>query len=242
MAFSDEYRDVEAHGNTKLHVIHTNHKKQMAISLAQYERHLRLKCHKIVGIDLEYNNEPEATLKPALVQLSIGKTQPVLLFQLSAAERCTVFDNFLADPRYTFAGFSIDGNKTWLERVNLEVANFVDIQKEWTVPEATKELDSLGDVFGMLIDDYYNNMKKKITDDEHRRWATLPLSMRHIDYAAKDAYAVYEIWNCITLTQDGLRVQSWRRRSLQEARQEQLRMGRRYLVKKQTVTAKSQQF
>ena len=48
-------------------------------------------------------------------------------------------------------------------------------------------------------------MKKKITDDEHKRGATLPLSMRHIEYAAKDAYAAYEILNRITLTQDGLR-------------------------------------
>ncbi|XP_073353672.1 uncharacterized protein [Aegilops tauschii subsp. strangulata] len=168
MAFADEYQGVEAHGNTKLHVIHTNDKKQMAITmqirkgkhqvvtitLAQYEHYLSIQRHKIVGIDLEYNNEPEATHKPALCKLSIGKKHPVLLFQLSAAERCTIFDNFLADPR--------------LERVNLEVANFVDIQKEWRVPKATKELDSLGDVSGMLIDDYYNNVKKKITDDEHK--------------------------------------------------------------------------
>ena len=93
-----------------------------------------------------------------------------MLFQMSASERCTVFDNFLADPRYTFASFSIDDDKTRLERVKLELANFVDIQKEWRVPKATKALDSLGDVSGMLIDDYYNNMKKKkITDDEHKR-------------------------------------------------------------------------
>ncbi|XBI71625.1 hypothetical protein VPH35_065796 [Triticum aestivum] len=174
MVFSDEYRDVGAHDNTKLHIIHTNDKKQMAISLTQHGRRLRLQHHKIVGIDLEYNNEPEAM--------------------------CTVFDNFLADPRYNFAGFSIDGDKTRLECVNLEIANFVDIQKEWRVPEATKELDSLGDVSSMLIDDYYNNMKKKITDDEHRRWASQPLSKRHIEYAAKDAYKTYKIWNHITLT------------------------------------------
>ena len=31
------------------------------------------------------------------------------------------------------------------------------------------------------------------------------MSMRHIKYAGKDAYAAYEIWNRITLTQDGLR-------------------------------------
>ncbi|XBH85328.1 hypothetical protein VPH35_073271 [Triticum aestivum] len=156
MTFTDEYKGdnaIEAHGNTKLHVIHTNDKKQMAITLAQYERHLSLQRHKIVGIDLEYDNDPEATQKPALCQISIDK-------------------NHL---------------------------------KEWRVPEATKPLDSLGDVSGVLIDDYYNNMKKKITDDEHRRWATLPLSRRHIEYVAKDAYAAYEIWNRITLTQDGLR-------------------------------------
>mgnify|MGYP005850037007 CR=1 FL=1 len=93
----------------------------------------------------------------------------MLLFQLSTAGRCIVFDNFLADPRYTFAGFSIDDDKTRLERVKLEVANFVDIHKEWSVPEATKALDSLGYVSGMLIDDYYNNMKKKITNDKHKR-------------------------------------------------------------------------
>jgi len=56
----------------------------------------------------------------------------------------------------------------------------------------------------MLIENYYNNMKKKITNDEHRRWAALPLSMRHIKYAAKDAYAAYEIWNHIILTLEGL--------------------------------------
>ena len=118
---------MEAHGNTKLHVIHTNNKNQMAITLAQYERHLSLQRHKIVGIDLEYDNDPKATQKPAHCQLSIGKNHPVLLFQMSDTERCTVIDNFLADPRYTFAGFSIDGDKTRLERVNLEVANFVNI-------------------------------------------------------------------------------------------------------------------
>ena len=61
MAFTDEYQCMEAHSNTKLHVIHTNNKKQMAITLAKYECHLSLQRHKIVGIDLEYNNEPEAT-------------------------------------------------------------------------------------------------------------------------------------------------------------------------------------
>ena len=137
----------------------------------------------------------------------------MLLFQLSTAERCTVFDNFLADPRYTFVGFSIDGDKTRLERVNLEVANFVDIQKEWRVPEATKELDSLGDVSGMLIDDYYNNMKKKITDDEHMRWATLPLSMSTSSMRQRTPMQRMRYGTASPSLRTGFAVQSWRRRS-----------------------------
>ncbi|KAE8790016.1 hypothetical protein D1007_35695 [Hordeum vulgare] len=146
----------------------------MTTSIKKYERHLGLQRHKIVGIDLEYTNEPEATQKPALFQLSVGKTQLVLLFQQSADERCTVFHNFLANPRYTFAGFSIDDDKTRLERINLEVANFVDIQKEWRVPVATKELDSLADVADMLVYDYYNDMKKMITNKEHKCGTSYP--------------------------------------------------------------------
>ncbi|KAI5011782.1 hypothetical protein ZWY2020_013919 [Hordeum vulgare] len=171
--FVNEYKEVRAHGNTKLHMIHTNDKKHMATSHKEYKRHLGLQRHKIVGINLEYTNEPNETQKPALVQLSVGKTQPMLLFELSTAEHYTIFDNFLADPRYTFASFSIGRDKTRLERVNLEVANFIDIHKEWRVPEATKELDSLADVASMLVDDYYNDMKKKITDEEHRCFARI---------------------------------------------------------------------
>ncbi|KAE8821783.1 hypothetical protein D1007_00193 [Hordeum vulgare] len=184
MGFVSEYKDMHAHDNTKLQVIHTNDKKQMATSLEQYECDLGLECHKIVGIDLEYTNEPDETQKPALVQLSDGKTQPVLPFQLSAAERCTVFDNFRVDSCT---------DKTKLERVNLEVTNFIDIQKEWRVNESTKNLDSLEEVACILIDDYYNNTKKKIVNEEHKRWGSLPLSKRHTEYAEKDTYTAYEI-------------------------------------------------
>ncbi|XBJ25486.1 hypothetical protein VPH35_003131 [Triticum aestivum] len=182
MGFIKEFMEVQAHGNTKLH------------------------RHKIVGVDVEYTNDVGEDQKPALVQLSVGNDYPVLLFQLSATDKnCTRFDNFLADPRYTFAGFSIDGDIEMLGRVGLEIAHFVDIQKKWRVPTATKRLDSLGDVSGIIVHDYNNNMKKKLTNVEHQRWARMPLSMRHIKYAAKDAYAAYDIWSRLTIIQEGLR-------------------------------------
>ncbi|KAI4971111.1 hypothetical protein ZWY2020_002025 [Hordeum vulgare] len=165
-----ELKQVQAHGTTKLHVIHTNDLQKVEAIIDQYEQHLQIQRNKIVGVGVEYTYEAAHKQKAALIQLSVGKTQPVLLFQLSATEhKCKVLDNFLLDSR------------------------------------STKYLDSLGDVSGMLIDDYYTSMKQKLTNEDHKRWACMPLSMKHVQYAAMDAYAAYEIWSRITVTQDGLR-------------------------------------
>ncbi|XBJ19796.1 hypothetical protein VPH35_010729 [Triticum aestivum] len=175
MGFTKEF-EVQAHGNTKL------------------------QHHKIVGVDVEYTNDVGEDQKLALVQLSVGKDHPVLLLQLSAADKnCTRFDNFLANPRYTFVGFSIDADIEMPGRVGLEIAHFVDIQKEWRVPTATKPLDSLGDASGILVHDV------ELTNAEQQFWARMPLSMRHIGYVTKDAYAAYEIWSRLTIIQEGLR-------------------------------------
>ncbi|XBI78902.1 hypothetical protein VPH35_088507 [Triticum aestivum] len=198
MGFTKEF-EVQAHDNTKLQVIHTNELHKAATIIEEYEQHLELEHHKIVGVDVEYTKDIGEDQKPALVQLSVGKDHLVLLFQLSAADKnCTRFDNFLADPRYTFVGFSIDGDIEMLGRVGLEIAHFVDIQKEWRVPTATKPLDSLGDVSGILVHDV------ELTNAEKQCWACMPLFMRHIGYAAKDAYAAYEIWSRLTIIQEGL--------------------------------------
>ncbi|XP_073363431.1 uncharacterized protein [Aegilops tauschii subsp. strangulata] len=128
MGFTREFMQVQAHGNTKLHVIHTNNLHKAATTIEQYERHLQFERHKIVGVDVKYTNDHGEDQKPALVQLSVGKDHPVLLFQVSATDKnCTKFDNFPADPRYTFVGFSIDGDIEMLGWVGLEIAHFVDI-------------------------------------------------------------------------------------------------------------------
>ena len=77
------------------------------------------------------------------------------------------------------------------------MSKFTDIQENWRMPEGKKPLDSLGDVSAAIIDDYYANMKAKIKNDEHNQWTDI-LTRRHIEYAAKDAYTAFEIWNCIT--------------------------------------------
>ncbi|KAE8803071.1 putative exonuclease mut-7-like protein [Hordeum vulgare] len=155
MGFIRELKEVQAHDTTKIHVIHTNDLRKVEAIIDQYEQHLQIQRNKIVGVDVEYTYEVVHKQKTTLIQLSVGKTQLVLLFQLSATQqRCKVFDNFLLDQRYTFASFSIYQDIEKLHRVDLHIAHFVDIQKEWKVPGSTKHMDSLGDVSSMLIDDY----------------------------------------------------------------------------------------
>ncbi|KAE8819655.1 hypothetical protein D1007_02304 [Hordeum vulgare] len=147
MGFIRELKEVQAHGTTKLHIVHTNDLRKVEAIIDQYEQHLQIQRNKIVGVD------------------DIEK----------------------------------------LHHVDLHIAHFVDIQKEWKVPRSTKHMDSLGDISSMLIDDYYMSMKQKLTNEDHKRWACMPLSMKHVQYGAKDTYAAYEIWSRITVTQDGLR-------------------------------------
>ena len=60
------------------------------------------------------------------------------------------------------------------------------------MPKGTKDLDSLGDVSSTIIDDYYADMKTKMTNQEHNQRADI-LTKKHIEYAAKDTYTVFEI-------------------------------------------------
>ncbi|KAI5011856.1 hypothetical protein ZWY2020_023990 [Hordeum vulgare] len=173
-----EIKEVQAHGTTKLHVIHTNDLRKVKAIIDKYDQHLQIQHNKIVGVDVEHTYEAAHKQKAVLTQLSIDKTQPVLLCILITAEH------------------------SWT--VGLHIMHFVDIQKQWRVPESTKYLDSLGDVSSMLIDDYYMSMKQKLKNEDHKRWACMPLSMKHVQ-DGKDAYTAYEIWSRITVTQDGLR-------------------------------------
>ncbi|KAI4982301.1 hypothetical protein ZWY2020_022793 [Hordeum vulgare] len=206
MGFIWELSDVEAYDNKKLHVIHTNDLQKVKDTVKHYEQHLKYQRQKIVGVDVKFTNKRAHEQKVALVQLFVGKTQLVLLFQLSITEeKSTVFDNFLNEPRYTFVGFCIDEDIDKLDRVGLEIGHFVNIQKEFRVPENTKYMNSLGDASNIIIDDYYTDMKHKMTDKDHRRRAKMPLFEKYIEYVAKDTYATYEIGDRITITQDELR-------------------------------------
>ena len=48
-----------------------------------------------------------------------------------------------------------------------------------------------------IIDGSYKNMKTKFSSDKHDLWETKPLSLMHLEYAAKDGYVSYELYRRI---------------------------------------------
>jgi len=196
---------VEAPCNKFLETIYTNDEYPMAYHIGEFERLLKWEEDAIVGIDVEYTSPEDGDKhRAAVVLLCIGKK--VLLYHISEAEkRCFKFDNFLKNSRYTFAGFSIGRDIEMLEKSGLFVHNFVDIQGKWRVPEAWKELDSLADVAELIIDEDYGTMKDGFSFDDHCQWAFYPLSLKHINYAAIDAFASYDIWRRMTVFKSGFK-------------------------------------
>ncbi|XP_073363437.1 uncharacterized protein [Aegilops tauschii subsp. strangulata] len=116
---------------------------------------------------------------------------------------------FLKEDRfYTFAGFSIDGDKEMLRSSGLEINpdKYIDIQRKWRVPfKGRKRYHSLVDVAGSVIHPFYKQMKDKIDRvEDHKLWGISPLPNYLIEYAAIDAYATYESWKRIENIREGL--------------------------------------
>ncbi|KAE8806751.1 hypothetical protein D1007_17111 [Hordeum vulgare] len=102
---------------------------------------------------------------------------------------------------YTFVGFSIEGDKRVLKESCLEINpnKYINMQRKWRVPfVGGKRSHSLDDVAGSRIHPFYKLMKYKINREEyHKLRGISPLPYYLIEYAAIDAYAMYESWNII---------------------------------------------
>ncbi|XP_071683630.1 uncharacterized protein [Lolium perenne] len=91
-----------------------------------------------------------------------------------------------------------------LSRSNLYVHNLKDIQEIWRDPDKKKKLQGLKDVAGAIIDPIYFEMKDGFGRAEHRMWANPPpLPPKHLEYAARDAYATYEVYRRLDLFERG---------------------------------------
>ncbi|VAI75454.1 unnamed protein product [Triticum turgidum subsp. durum] len=150
-------RNVDLHGNHKLHVVCTSKGQDMDKMLSMLRRKLGRLPVKLVGVDLEYTHYMKPQ-RAAVLQLCVEKE--CLVHHISAAkDRPMELDKFLMNDEYTFARFAIEGDKNNLKLAGLEINsdNYIDIQVEWRDPYNKKKFDSLAVVAGRLIDIHYQH-------------------------------------------------------------------------------------
>ena len=173
--------------------------------IAKVEAVLAASTVKLVGVDLEYTTKLRySPQKVAVLQLCVGTD--VLVYHLCHADKkCEKVGEFLWGYRYVFAGFAIVQDKKVLANSDLYIHNFKDIQSVWRDPDNTrKRTQGLKDVAGAIIDPYYLNMKDGFGDAEHRMWSDRPpLPDKHLEYAARDAYATYEVYRKLDVYERG---------------------------------------
>nr|XP_051190787.1 uncharacterized protein LOC127304121 [Lolium perenne] len=141
--------------------------------------------------------------KLLVIQLCVGTD--VLVYHICHAdERSESLVEFLHGFRYIFAGFCTTEDCKVLSRSNLYVHNLKDIQEIWRDPDKKKKLQGLKDVAGAIIDPIYFEMKDGFGRAEHGMWANPPpLPPKHLEYAARDAYATYEVYRRLDLFERG---------------------------------------
>jgi hypothetical protein len=204
--FSEEYT-IPVHGETKLTVLYTNKSTSVQAWITKVEAILADSKHKIVGLDVEYTKPRDSWVNPrkaAVIQLAVG-TQVLVYHMCHRDEECDELRQFLYGWTYTFAGFATVDDEVVLSRSSLHCHNLKDIQRIWRDPDTEKRgLQGLKDVAGALIDPFYLDMKDGFGRKEHSMWAAPPpLPPKHLEYAARDAYATYEVYRRLDMFERG---------------------------------------
>ncbi|KAM0851342.1 hypothetical protein ACQ4PT_052476 [Festuca glaucescens] len=162
-------------------VLYTNMASSVESWLVKAEGVLDASARKIVGLDVEYDKSRDSYFrkkKAAVIQLCYGKD--VLVYHIyHADEECP--------------------------KLRLPVHNLKDIQQIWRDPEKSwKRTQGLKDVAAAIIDPYYEQMKDGFGNTEHNMWANAPpLPEKHLEYAARDAYATYEVYRRLDVYERG---------------------------------------
>ncbi|KAM0886356.1 hypothetical protein ACQ4PT_029757 [Festuca glaucescens] len=179
-------------------VLYTNATSSVDAWIIDAESSLDSSARKIVGVDDEYdklNGSYFSPKKAVVIQLCVGTD--VLVYHICHDdERSEKLYEFLYGWRYTFAGFCVAEDRTVLSRSKYYIHNLKDIQAIWRDLDNTKKrLQGLKDVAVAIIDPIYLEMKDGFGRKEHRMWADPPpLPPKHLEYAARDAYATYEVY------------------------------------------------
>lgn len=203
--------DVPAHGDTIITAVYTNHTTSVDAWIEKVEVILAAGKLKLVGVDVEYTQKVYTRnrgniQKAAVISLSVG--QECLVYHISCAADgiSEKFDSFLRNWHYRFAGFDIPTDKTMLYRsaTPLFIMNHVDIHAIWRNPDkSSRRKESLMDVAALFVDKSYKDYDGGLTKKDHLQWGSSPLSKKHKNYAAKNAYAAYELFRQLDIHERG---------------------------------------
>nr|XP_051201772.1 uncharacterized protein LOC127315313 [Lolium perenne] len=161
-------------------VLYTNSAASVEEWITNAEASLDSSSRKIVGLDVEYDKLSGTYFNPkkaAVIQLCVGTD--VLVYHICHAdERSESLVEFLH-------GFRISRK---YGEIRTKRRNF----------KARRMLS------GAIIDPIYFEMKDGFGRAEHRMWANPPpLPPKHLEYAARDAYATYEVYRRLDLFERG---------------------------------------
>ncbi|XBI52316.1 hypothetical protein VPH35_034703 [Triticum aestivum] len=200
-------KEVDIHGKEKLDVVCTSNPDEADKMISRILKRVCGLYPQYIGVDVEYTREDEPPQRAAVLQLCVEEL--CLVYHITATTKWPKsLRPFLKEDRfYTFAGFSIEGDKEMLRSSGLEINpdKYIDIQRKWRVLfKGRKRYHSLADVAGSVIHPFYKQMKDKIDRfEDHKLWGISPLPNYLIEYAAIDTYATYESWKRIENIREG---------------------------------------
>uniref|UniRef100_A0A8I6X1Q3 3'-5' exonuclease domain-containing protein n=1 Tax=Hordeum vulgare subsp. vulgare TaxID=112509 RepID=A0A8I6X1Q3_HORVV len=197
------FREVVAHGATKLLVMYTNLSTEVPFFLQQLKERWfnHASDHeKFFGLDLEYTTDQRGV---AVIQIYFATH--VLIFQWAKSDKhCPGLMEFLRSG-VTFASVDIRNDRLKMRHsfgIEIPAGCLVDIQ---TIFKLQHDRTSMARMAVALIDDSYADMKTSFPRSQHRLWEKSPLDDINIEYAAKDAYVSYELYRKIRVVHYGQR-------------------------------------
>uniref|UniRef100_A0A8I6WMQ5 3'-5' exonuclease domain-containing protein n=1 Tax=Hordeum vulgare subsp. vulgare TaxID=112509 RepID=A0A8I6WMQ5_HORVV len=197
------FREVVAHGMTKLRVAYTNLSREVPFFLQQLKERWfdhAADHEKFFGLNLEYTTDQRGV---AVIQICFASH--VLIFQWARSDKhCPGLMEFLCSG-VTFASVDIRNDKLKMRHnfsIEIPAGCLVDLQ---TIFRLRHDRTSMAHMAVALIDESYGDMKTSFPKYQHKLWEKGPLDDINIEYAAKDAYVSYELYRKIRVVNYGQR-------------------------------------
>ena len=142
----------------------------------------------------------------AVIQLCVRQECLVYHVCCAADGISAMFDAFLRNWHYKFAGFDIctDNKMLYHSCTPLFIMNHVDIHAIWSNPDRTSfRNERLMDVAALFVDPSYKDYNGGLTDADHRLWGAEYLSDEHVNYDVKNAFVRSELYKKLHIYERG---------------------------------------